>query len=135
VGPALRRPPLSAYARACSHGSCAHTFRASRFDRSPGARIYTLNLLDELTRHAGAATDLRRLCDLVTDGRLDGGAAAEFSWREYAAAFDALLRRRAGGKIVLRADRAPQRSSTVTAATSPGASFSAVRTARLTGST
>jgi NADPH:quinone reductase-like Zn-dependent oxidoreductase len=80
------------------------TFRASRYDRSPGARIYTLNLFDELTRHASAATDLRRLCDLVAAGRLDGGVELEFPWREYATAFDALLRRRAGGKIVLHVD-------------------------------
>jgi NADPH2:quinone reductase len=29
------------------------TFRAARFDRSPGARIYTLNLFDELASHGG----------------------------------------------------------------------------------
>jgi len=31
------------------------TFRASRFDRARGARIYTLNLPDELASHASAA--------------------------------------------------------------------------------
>jgi NADPH:quinone reductase-like Zn-dependent oxidoreductase len=80
------------------------TFRASRFDRAPGARIYTLNLFDELTRHASAATDLRRLCDLVAGGRLDGRVELEVPWREHATGFEALLHRRIGGKIVLRID-------------------------------
>ena len=38
------------------------TFRASRFDRSPGARIYTLNLFDELRSHDSASADLVRGC-------------------------------------------------------------------------
>lgn len=80
------------------------TFRAARFDRAPGARIYTLNLFDELARHAGAAADLRRLCELLAGRRLDAQVALEVSWREHATAFEALLRRRIGGKVVLRID-------------------------------
>jgi NADPH:quinone reductase-like Zn-dependent oxidoreductase len=47
------------------------TFRAARFDRAKGARIYTLNLFDELACHAGGAGDLARLGTLMADGRLD----------------------------------------------------------------
>jgi NADPH:quinone reductase len=47
------------------------TFHAARFDRAKGARIYTLNLFDELAC-ASAAGDLARLCILMADGRLDG---------------------------------------------------------------
>jgi NADPH2:quinone reductase len=77
------------------------SFRAARFDRSPGARIYTLNLTDELARHGGASRDLARLCALAAAGRLDGQIEFEASWRESAAALSALLERRIGGKAVL----------------------------------
>lgn len=80
------------------------TFHAARFDRSPGARIYTLNLFDELTTHASAVSDLARLCALVADGCLDGQIELEQSWRDPAPALDALLRRRVGGKVVLYVD-------------------------------
>jgi NADPH:quinone reductase-like Zn-dependent oxidoreductase len=80
------------------------TFRAARFDRAPGARIYTLNLFDELTRHASAAADLQRLCGLVVGGRLDGQVKLEVSWRDHTRAFDALLRGHLGGKVVLRVE-------------------------------
>jgi NADPH:quinone reductase-like Zn-dependent oxidoreductase len=80
------------------------TFHASRFDRAKGARIYTLNLPDELAAHAGAASDLARLCTLVAAGRLDGQIELEASWRETARALDALLERRIGGKAVLHID-------------------------------
>jgi NADPH:quinone reductase len=80
------------------------TFRASRFDRAKGARIYTLNLFDELRAHAGAASDLTRLLTLVADGRLDGQVELEASWRDPSRALDALLQRRIGGKAVLRVD-------------------------------
>jgi NADPH:quinone reductase len=77
------------------------TFRASRLDRSPGARIYTLNLTDELARPGGASRDLARLCALAAAGRLDGQIELEASWRDPAAALQALLERRIGGKAVL----------------------------------
>ena len=82
----------------------AVTFRAGRFDRAPGARIYTLNQFDETTTHASGTGDLTRLCALVADGRLDGQVELESSWRDPAAAIDALLHRRIGGKIVLHVD-------------------------------
>jgi NADPH2:quinone reductase len=80
----------------------AVSFRAGRLDRAPGARIYTLNQWDETAAQGGAAKDLGRLCALVTDGQLDGQAEFEGSWRNPAAAFDALLQRKIGGKAVLR---------------------------------
>ena len=80
------------------------TFHAARFDRSKGARIYTLNLFDELSAHASAALDLRRLLPLMADGRLDGQIALEGSWRDPAPALAALVERRIGGKAVLHVD-------------------------------
>jgi NADPH:quinone reductase len=83
------------------------TFRARRFDRARGARIYTLNLLDELASHASGTSDFTRLCGLMTDGRLDGQVELECSWREPAPALDAVLERRIGGKAVLHVDWPP----------------------------
>ena len=80
------------------------TFHAARFDRAKGARIYTLNLLDELASHASGAGDLTRLCTLMASGRLDGQIELEASWRQPSRALDALLQRRIGGKAVLHVD-------------------------------
>jgi hypothetical protein len=80
------------------------TFHAARFDRATGARIYTLNLSDELASNGGGAGDLSCLCTLMADGRLDGQIELEGSWREAARALDALLGRRIGGKAVLHVD-------------------------------
>jgi NADPH:quinone reductase-like Zn-dependent oxidoreductase len=80
------------------------TFHAARFDRAKGARIYTLNLPDELAWHASGASDLARLCRLMADGRLDGQIELEASWREPSGALNALLERRIGGKAVLHVD-------------------------------
>jgi NADPH:quinone reductase len=80
------------------------TFRATRFDRAPGARIYTLNQFDETTAHASGTSDLKRLCSLVATGHLDSQVELEGSWREPAPALDALLQRKIGGKAVLHVD-------------------------------
>jgi NADPH:quinone reductase-like Zn-dependent oxidoreductase len=80
------------------------TFRASRFDRSAGARIYTLNLPDELDAHGSAVTDLARLCALAASGQLDAQVGFEGSWRQPGPAIEALLQRRLGGKAVLHVD-------------------------------
>jgi hypothetical protein len=80
------------------------TFRAKCFDRALGARIYTLNLPDELTAHASGSSDLARLCALAASGRLDAQVELECSWRQPADAIDALLNRRIGGKAVLHID-------------------------------
>ena len=80
------------------------SFRAGRFDRSPGAMIYTLNQWDESAAQGGAAKDLARLCALVADGLLDGQAEYEGSWREPEIAVEAVLKRKIGGKAVLHVD-------------------------------
>lgn len=80
------------------------SFLAKRFDRAHGARIYTLNLFDELALHASAVSDLARLCGLIADGRLDGQVELESSWRQPGPPIDALLHRRIGGKVVLHVD-------------------------------
>jgi NADPH:quinone reductase len=80
------------------------TFKAARFDRAKGAKIYTLNLLEELAFHRSGAGDLTRLCMLMADGRLDGQIEFEGSWREPARAVDAVLARRIGGKALLHVD-------------------------------
>jgi NADPH:quinone reductase len=80
------------------------TFQAACFDRAKGARIYTLNLPDELASHVSGQADLTRLCTLMADGRLDGQIELEASWREPSRALDALLERRIGGKAVLHVD-------------------------------
>lgn len=80
------------------------TFHAARFDRAKGARIYTLNLFDELASHASGTSDLTRLGRLMADGRLDGQVEFEGSWREPSRALAALRERRIGGKAVLHVD-------------------------------
>jgi NADPH:quinone reductase len=80
------------------------TFHAARFDRAKGARIYTLNLPDELVSHASGSSDLMRLCTMLADRRLDGQIQLEVSWREPAGAFGALLEGSIGGKVVLHVD-------------------------------
>jgi NADPH:quinone reductase len=80
------------------------SFRAGSFDRAKGARVYTLNLFDELAAHDSGTADLTRVCTLVAAGRLDGQIEHEGSWRNPRPATDALLHRRSGGKVVLHAD-------------------------------
>ena len=80
------------------------TFQAACFDRARGARIYTLNMPDELASHASGARDLARLCTLMAEGRLDGQIELEGSWSEPSRALEALLERRIGGKAVLHVD-------------------------------
>jgi NADPH2:quinone reductase len=80
------------------------TFQAARFDRAKGARIYTLNLFDELASHASGAGDIARLCRIMAEGRLDGQIELEASWRHPAPALEALLERRISGKAVLHVD-------------------------------
>lgn len=80
------------------------SFDPARFDRSPGARIYTLNLFQELTWHSSGSSDLARLCHLAATGQLDGQVELEQSWRDPAPALAALLERRVGGKVVLHVD-------------------------------
>jgi NADPH:quinone reductase-like Zn-dependent oxidoreductase len=77
------------------------SFRATHFDRSPGARIYTLNLFDELPR-MGASQGLARLAQLLGQGRLEAGVELEAPWQELPRAIDAVVSRTISGKAVLR---------------------------------
>jgi NADPH2:quinone reductase len=76
------------------------SFRASEFDRAAGARIYTLNLFDEL-QGADTAGDLGRLLGLMEQRRLVASVALEAPWAEAAAAIEALLAGGVSGKAVL----------------------------------
>jgi NADPH:quinone reductase-like Zn-dependent oxidoreductase len=79
-------------------------FRPGRFDRSPGARIYTLNSFDELVAHASGAEDLTRLCGLVLSGALDVRIGVETSWRGTADVLPDYLAGRTRGRTVLHID-------------------------------
>jgi NADPH:quinone reductase len=81
------------------HGTV--TFQAAQFDRSPGARIYTLNSFDEIAAHASGTSDLTRLCALANSLDIP---IEEHSWHEAGRAIQALLDRTAVGKIVLHVD-------------------------------
>lgn len=74
------------------------------FGRAPGARVYGLYIFAQLQRERTGTRDLERLAQLVGDGRLDCSIDHEASWREAAAAIDALLQRRIAGKAVLHVD-------------------------------
>jgi NADPH2:quinone reductase len=79
-------------------------FRAGMFDRSQGARIYTLNCFDELVAHASGTSDLSRLCALVESGGLDGSVGLEISWRDTSRTITDYLDGRTTGKVVLHID-------------------------------
>ena len=77
------------------------SFRASRFDRAPGASTYTFNLFDEL-RGTDAAGDLARLVSLLEQRRLTSAVELEAEWWDVGRAIEALLARAISGKVVLR---------------------------------
>jgi NADPH:quinone reductase len=79
------------------------SFRAGRLDSSPGAAIYTLNLLDQLCRR-DTAGDLSRLLLLMQQRKLVAPLELEASWRDVGRAIEALLTREISGKAVLRVD-------------------------------
>jgi len=74
------------------------------FARAPGARLYGLYVFAELAHTRSGSADLRRLADLVADGRLDPQIDLTLSWSEAGQAIEALLDRRVNGKAVLRVD-------------------------------
>jgi len=74
------------------------------FGRAPGARLYGLLVFPELAKHASGSDDLRRLADLVGDGKLDPQIDLRASWTEAGGAIEALLDRRVNGKAVLTID-------------------------------
>jgi NADPH:quinone reductase-like Zn-dependent oxidoreductase len=74
------------------------------FARAYGARLHGFYLFGILQRENTASRDLRRLAELVADGRLDCSIDHECSWREAPAAIEALIERRIAGKAVLHVD-------------------------------
>ena len=74
------------------------------FARAPGARLYGLYIFAELAHTRSASADLRRLAELVADGRLDPQIDLVDSWTNAGAAIEALLDRRVAGKAVLTID-------------------------------
>jgi NADPH2:quinone reductase len=83
------------------------SFRATRFDRAPGARIYTLNLFDELPRMS-PTFDLARLVTLLEERKLTATVELEAPWQDVNRAVDALLTRTISGKAVLHIHRPDQ---------------------------
>ncbi|HEX4677888.1 MAG TPA: zinc-binding dehydrogenase [Gaiellaceae bacterium] len=79
------------------------SFRATRFDRAPGARIYTLNLVAELPA-SDTPGDLARLALLAAEQKLLIPVELEASWTQVGRAIDALLTRKISGKAVLHVD-------------------------------
>lgn len=76
------------------------SFRAARFDRAPGARIYTFNLNDELPG-TNVTSDLVRLIRLLEQRRLAAPVEFEAPWQDVGGAIDRLLARTISGKAVL----------------------------------
>jgi NADPH2:quinone reductase len=80
------------------------TFNASAFYPQVGVRLYGLRVFDELDRHDSAVRDLTFLAGEVAAGRLDTQIDLVSSWRDAAAALEALIERRVRGKAVLTID-------------------------------
>jgi NADPH2:quinone reductase len=80
------------------------TFNASAFYPQVGVRLYGLRIFEELDRNDSAVRDLTFLAGEVAAGRLDTQVDLVSSWREAAAALEALLERRVRGKAVLTID-------------------------------
>jgi NADPH:quinone reductase-like Zn-dependent oxidoreductase len=80
------------------------TFNASAFYPQVGVRLYGLRVFDELDRNDSAVRDLTFLVGEVAAGRLDTQVDLVSSWREAAAALEALIERRVRGKAVLTID-------------------------------
>jgi hypothetical protein len=76
------------------------SFRAPRFDRAPGAGIYTPNLFDELPR-MNAANALARLVRLLEERKLTAPIELEMAWQAIHVAIDALMTRTISGNAVL----------------------------------
>ncbi len=74
------------------------------FGRAPGARLHGLYVFAQLQHERSGSRDLTRLAELVAAGRLDCSVDHEGSWRDAAAAIDALMQRRIAGKAVLCVD-------------------------------
>jgi len=71
------------------------------FGRAPSARIYGLYVFYELERTGTCSADLRRLAQLIADGKLDPQIHLTAPWTEARSLIEALLERRVNGKAVL----------------------------------
>ena len=71
------------------------------FVRASGAKLVGFYLFAILSHTRSAAGDLRRLAELVDDGRVDPQIDLVRPWTEAGTAIDALLDRRVAGKAVL----------------------------------
>jgi len=74
------------------------------FSRAPRARLYGLYIFTELAYTRSGSADLRRLAELVADGRLDPQIDRVDSWEHAGGAVQALLDRQVAGKAVLTVD-------------------------------
>ncbi len=74
------------------------------FARAPGAIVYGFYLFAELAHRRSGTRDLERLAALVAASALECSIDHEGSWREAAAAIEALMERRIAGKAVLVID-------------------------------
>jgi NADPH:quinone reductase-like Zn-dependent oxidoreductase len=71
------------------------------FSRAPGSRLYGLYIFDELRHTRTGGVDLRRLADLISDGRLQAPVDTVAPWENASEAIEALLDRRVAGKAIL----------------------------------
>jgi NADPH:quinone reductase-like Zn-dependent oxidoreductase len=71
------------------------------FVRASGAKLVGFYLFAILAHSRSAATDLRRLAELVADGRVDPQIDVVRPWTDAGTAVEALLDRRVAGKAVL----------------------------------
>jgi NADPH:quinone reductase-like Zn-dependent oxidoreductase len=106
LGAAMQRvAPLGAIVSFASSDTAPVQFPSRAFfGRAPGARLHGLFVFAQLEQERTGTRDLERLVELVAGGRLDCSVDRECSWREAAAAIDALMERRIAGKAVLRVD-------------------------------
>jgi NADPH2:quinone reductase len=72
------------------------------FVRAAGAKLVGFYLFGYLSHSRGTAADLRRLAELVADGRVDPQIDTVWPWDEAGDAIEALMDRRVAGKAVLR---------------------------------
>jgi NADPH2:quinone reductase len=72
------------------------------FARASGAKLVGFYLFAVLAHSRSASADLRRLAELVADGRLDPQIDFVRPWTEAGEAIEALMDRRVAGKAVLR---------------------------------
>jgi NADPH:quinone reductase len=74
------------------------------FARAPGATLHGLYIFSELDHTRSASADLRRLAELIANGRLDAQIDRVSSWTDAPDAIRALLDRQVAGKAVLTVD-------------------------------